>query len=77
MYCVISALMKRLNIASPKHGPHALRHACATYLLNSGVSLKGVGDHLGHQSLSATQVYAKVNMAALRVVAAFDLGGLV
>jgi integrase/recombinase XerD len=77
MYCVISALMKRLNIASTKHGPHALRHACATYLLNSGVSLKGVGDHLGHQSLSATQVYAKVNLTALRAVAAFDLGGLV
>jgi site-specific recombinase XerD len=53
-----------------------LRHACATYLLNQGFSLKKVGDHLGHQSLSATQIYAKVDLAGLRTVAAFDLGGL-
>ncbi len=77
IYCMVSRLLKELNIASAKHGPHALRHACATYLLNRGVSIKGVGDHLGHESLSATQVYAKVNLASLRAVAAFDLGGLV
>jgi len=71
------SLMERLNIASPKRGPHALRHACATYLLNQGLSLKGVGDHLGHRSLSATQIYAKVDLEGLRTVAAFDLGGLI
>ena len=68
--------MERLQIASPKHGPHALRHACASYLLNDGLSLKEVGDHLGHRHLSATQIYAKVDLAGLRTVAAFDLGGL-
>jgi integrase len=76
MYQVTRALFERLQIASPKRGPHALRHACATYLLNQGFSLKKVGDHLGHQSLSATQIYAKVDLAGLRAVAAFDLGGL-
>jgi site-specific recombinase XerD len=54
----------------------SLRHANATYLLNSGASLKVVGDHLGHRSLSTTQVYAKVDLVGLREVAAFDLGGL-
>jgi site-specific recombinase XerD len=68
--------MERLQIASPKHGPHALRHACASFLLNGGLSLKGVGDHLGHRHLSATQIYAKVDLAGLRTVATFDLGGL-
>jgi integrase/recombinase XerD len=70
-------LFQQLNIASRKRGPHALRHACATHLLNSGLSLKQVGDHLGHQDLSATQIYAKVDLAGLRQVADFDLGGLV
>ena len=37
-------------------------------------SLKEIGDHLGHRSTSATSTYAKVNMGALREVAAFDLG---
>lgn len=76
LYRVTYCLMERLQIASPKHGPHALRHACASYLLNDGLSLKEVGDHLGHQHLSATQIYAKVDLAGLRTVAAFDLGGL-
>lgn len=76
VYGLTRSLMDRLDITSPKRGPHALRHACASYLLNSGGSLKQVGDHLGHQSLKATQIYAKVDLAGLRVVAAFDLGGL-
>ena len=77
LYHLTSSLLRRLDIASPKRGPHALRHASATYLLNSGFSLKAVGDHLGHHSLSTTRVYAKVELVGLRAVAAFDLGGLV
>ena len=76
IYNLTRSLMERLSIASPKRGPHALRHACATYLLNQGLSLKKVGDHLGHRSLSATQIYAKVDLQGLRAVADFDLGGL-
>ena len=58
------------------HGPHALRHACATRLLAEGWSLKEIGDHLGHQSADATAIYAKVDFRGLREVARFDLGGL-
>jgi site-specific recombinase XerD len=76
LYHLTSSLLHRLDIASPKRGPHALRHASATYLLNSGSSLKAVGDHLGHRSLGTTRIYAKVDLAGLRTVAAFDLGGL-
>ncbi len=64
------------GVESPHHGPHALRHACATHLLAQGLSLKEIGDHLGHQSPEATRVYAKVDLAALRVVADVDLEGL-
>ena len=38
--------------------------------------MKEIGDHLGHQNPDSTRVYAKVDMAGLREVAEFDLGGL-
>ena len=63
-----------LGIEAAHHGGHALRHACAVRLLAEGLTLKEIGDHLGHRSTSATSTYAKVNMAALRQVGAFDLG---
>ena len=58
---------------APDIGPHGLRHAVATHLLSGGFSLKEVGDHLGHASTESTQIYAKVNLPALREVAALDL----
>lgn len=58
------------------HGAHALRHACAARLVAQGLSLKEIGDHLGHHSTSATRIYAKVDLPHLREVAAFDLGEL-
>jgi integrase/recombinase XerD len=63
-----------LGIEAVHRGGHALRHACAVRLLAEGLTLKEIGDHLGHSSTSATSIYAKVNMAALREVGAFDLG---
>lgn len=66
----------QLGILTPRLGPHALRHACATWLLSKGLSLKEVGDHLGHRSSFATRIYAKVDIAGLREVGTFDLGGL-
>ena len=49
---------------------------CASRMLARGLSLKEIGDHLGHSSTQATTAYTKVDMAALRAVAAFDLGGM-
>jgi site-specific recombinase XerD len=45
-------------------------------LVAQGLTLKEIGDHLGHRSTSATRVYAKVDLHGLREVAAFDLGEL-
>jgi integrase len=61
-------------VVEVKHrGPHALLHACAARLVAEGLSLKEIGDHLGHRSTSATMTYAKVNMRALREVGNFEL----
>ena len=68
--------LNRLGIASVRRGPHALRHAAAQHLLDQGMSMKVIGDFLGHRDPSSTAVYAKVNLNALREVADFDLEGL-
>ena len=70
---------KRARVLNPPvvpHGAHALRHACATHLLEQGLSLTEIGEHLGHCALSSTARYASVNLIGLREVANFSLGGL-
>jgi site-specific recombinase XerD len=76
LYDIVSSKLKALNVQCPHRGPHSLRHACATRLISEGVSLKEIGDHLGHRSTSSTRVYANVDLSGLREVAAFDLGEL-
>jgi site-specific recombinase XerD len=77
LYDLVQRLLEQLEIPSRQRGPHALRHACATYLLHCGLSLKQVGDHLGHRDLGSTQIYAKVDLAALRQIAKLNLRGVV
>lgn len=38
--------------------------------------MKEIADHLGHVSLAATQMYAKVDITALREVGQLDLSNL-
>ncbi len=57
-------------------GPHALRHACATRLINCGLTLKEIGDLLGHRNADSTRIYTKVDLPHLRTVGDVDLGGL-
>jgi len=75
MYHAVSSRLSQLGIRSLHRGPHTLRHACATHLVSEGFSLKEIGDHLGHRSALATRIYAKVDLAGLREVANFDIGG--
>ena len=60
----------------PHYGPHSLRHACASHLLDEGFSIKEIGDHLGHRSPRSTQIYAKVDRAKLAQVATAKLSSL-
>lgn len=76
LWQVVSRRLRALNISAQHHGPHVLRHACATRMLARGASMKEIGDHLGHGSSAATSVYAKVDVATLRLVADFTLGVL-
>jgi site-specific recombinase XerD len=73
---LVASRLRSLGIRLPQEGPHVLRHACATHLLAKGLSLKEIGEHLGHRLPETTAIYAKVDIAGLREVADFPLGGV-
>ncbi|HUB16533.1 MAG TPA: site-specific integrase [Acetobacteraceae bacterium] len=52
-----------------RRGPHAFRHARAASLLHSGVTIKEIGDVLGHRSTESTAAYLRLAMDDLRTVA--------
>jgi site-specific recombinase XerD len=56
-------------ITTGKRGPHAFRHARAVSMLRAAVSVKDIGDLLGHRSADSTLVYLKLATEDLRAVA--------
>jgi integrase len=59
----IQALFTRYrNVAglSTRYTCHALRHSIATHLLDAGLPLEFVQDHLGHRNIRSTTIYARI-----------------
>ena len=75
--CIVRSRADRIGIVGRRRSsPHALRHGAAQHLLDNGLSMKAVGDYLGHRSVSATAAYARVQLDTLREVGELDLEGL-
>lgn len=70
LHGVVSRRLAAVGVVpTGKHGSHALRHARAVSLLRGGVSLKLIGDVLGHRSARSTAPYLKLATDDLRSVA--------
>ena len=72
---VVRSRMRNLGVSSKHTGPQSLRHACATRLLQNGLSFVDIADFLGHRDTQHVNVYARLNIHMLREVAAMDLIG--
>jgi len=75
-YELTSRRLKQIGISRGRMGPHSIRHARATSLLQEGASIKEIGDFLGHRNPESSLVYAKFDVELLRPVAEFSLGSL-
>jgi site-specific recombinase XerD len=68
------AKTKGLLASQAKISPHVMRHSKAVHLLQAGVNLVYIRDILGHEDISTTEIYAKVDPQAKRaaIEAAFS-----
>lgn len=73
-HCAVSVLVDRAfaraGVTRPSRGAaHLLRHSVAASMLRHGASLQDVATLLRHRSVTTTEIYAKVDVTALRMIA--------
>ncbi len=73
--CIVRRALARAGIDAPLKGAHLLRRSLACGMLNNGASLEEIGRILRHRHPETTQIYAKLDLEALRVLAPAWPGG--
>jgi site-specific recombinase XerD len=73
---IVRHRLQRAGIDAPTHGAHQFRHGLASEMLRQGASLVEIGELLGHRSPETTNIYAKVDLKALRTLALPWPGGV-
>jgi site-specific recombinase XerD len=73
-HCAVSVIVdraiERAQVNRPSRGAaHLLRHSLASSMLRNGASLQDISVLLRHRSIETTQIYAKVDIAALGEIA--------
>lgn len=66
---IVSRALTRAGLHPPRKGAHLMRHSLAVRMLRHGASLDEIAEVLRHCLITTTQIYAKVDVAALREVA--------
>ena len=67
---VVARAMRRAGVTCPSRGAaHVLRHFVASSMLRQGASLQEIAVILRHRSITTTEIYAKVDVVALRQIA--------
>ena len=73
---VVRRALARARLDPTFKGSHLLRHSLATGMLRNGSSLEEIGQILRHRHPETTQIYATVDLEALRSVAPAWPGGV-
>ena len=73
---IVCAAITRAGVNTPTHGAHQFRHAVATNMLLKGASLTEIGCLLRHKHPKTTNIYAKVDLDALRLLSLAWPGGV-
>lgn len=55
-----------IDTGNRKHGPHALRHSLAGFLLENRVTLPVISEVLGHEKTESTRFYLRVDLNSLK-----------
>jgi len=74
--CIMERALQRAGLHPQRGGAHLLRHSLASALVNKGTAMVEIGDLLGHRSLSATEIYTKIDLKNLRSVTQPWPGGI-
>ncbi|MHB8278258.1 MAG: tyrosine-type recombinase/integrase [Candidatus Humimicrobiaceae bacterium] len=74
---IVRQSLKDAGIEMDFKGAHLFRHTLAINMLSGGATIKEIGQILGHQLPAATEIYAKVDLGALRSIAQPWPGGKV
>ena len=72
---IVRRALARAGIEAPLKGAHLLRRSLACGMLKNGASLEEIGQILRHRHPETTQIYAKVDLEALRTLAPAWPGG--
>lgn len=69
LHSIVSFYLKRAaidNVTKKKHGPHALRHSLAGFLLEKKTPLPIISEVLGHTNTESTRTYLRIDLESLR-----------
>lgn len=72
---IVAKALKQAGLNPAHKGAHIFRHSLATRMIRNQASLSEIGQVLRHRAINTTQIYAKVDISALRSLAQTWPGG--